>query len=87
MVRVLLHHGRTAADAVALLARVRSRTGHEFWIDDLGYGEIRLSGVIGPRQVTDAYLAEQARRHAARLATFDRGLAMLHADVADLVPT
>lgn len=37
--------------------------------------------------VTDAYLAELARARDSRLATFDRGLAELHADVADLVPT
>jgi uncharacterized protein len=48
---------------------------------------VRLDGVIGHRQVTDAYLAELARRREARLATFDKGLAALHADVAELVPT
>ena len=38
-----------------------------------------------PRQVTDSYLAALARHRNGRLATFDRGLAALHADVADLI--
>jgi predicted nucleic acid-binding protein len=45
------------------------------------------SGVIGHRQVTDAYLAALARQRGGRLATFDAGLAQLHPDVAQLVPT
>jgi len=46
-----------------------------------------LQGVIGHRQVTDGYLAELARFNRGRLATFDRGLAALHPDIAYLVPT
>jgi uncharacterized protein len=38
-------------------------------------------------QVTDAYLAQLARTHNGRLATFDQGLAQLHSDVAELVAT
>jgi predicted nucleic acid-binding protein len=37
--------------------------------------------------VTDAYLAAIARRHGFKLATLDRGLAQVHADVAELVAT
>jgi predicted nucleic acid-binding protein len=40
---------------------------------------------MGHRQVTDAYLAELARLHSGRLATFDQGLAQSHADIADLI--
>jgi len=43
--------------------------------------------IHGQRQVTDAYLAALARVRSGRLATFDRGLAALHADVAFLVPS
>ncbi|MFP4283065.1 MAG: hypothetical protein ACLFU2_10615 [Opitutales bacterium] len=39
----------------------------------------------GRRQVTDAWLAELARREGGRLATLHAGLAALHADVAELV--
>jgi predicted nucleic acid-binding protein len=49
-------------------------------------GDIPVAGIIGHRQVTDAYLAHLARSHSARLATFDQALAKLHADVADLIP-
>jgi predicted nucleic acid-binding protein len=37
--------------------------------------------------VTDAYLAALVRHHGGRLATFDRGLAALHADVAEAIET
>lgn len=37
-------------------------------------------GVIGHRQVTDAYLVALARHHGGRLATLDRGLAALHGE-------
>jgi predicted nucleic acid-binding protein len=45
-----------------------------------------MDGVIGHRQVTDAYLAQLARANHGRLATFDRGLAALHTDIAELIP-
>ena len=45
-----------------------------------------MTGVIGHRQVTDAYLAELARSNHGRLATFDEGFVALHGDVADLIP-
>jgi hypothetical protein len=35
--------------------------------------------------VTDAYLANQARRRGGKVATLDKGLAALHPDVATLV--
>jgi predicted nucleic acid-binding protein len=60
---------------------------HEFWGDDIGYDRVVLRGVVGHRQVTDAYLAGLARHRGGRLATFDQGLAALHPDVALLVPT
>lgn len=40
-------------------------------------------GIVGHRQVTDAYLAQLARAHGSRLATFDQALAKLHHDVAE----
>jgi hypothetical protein len=46
---------------------------------------VPVDGIIGHRQVTDAYLAQLARAHRARLATFDQAMAKLHSDVADLV--
>ena len=68
--------------ALALLAALTAHPRHRFWPDVLGYDSIRLRGLVGHRQVTDAYLAALARHHQGRLATFDQGLAALHPDVA-----
>jgi predicted nucleic acid-binding protein len=42
-----------------------------------------VTGIVGHRQVTDAYLAHLARSYSTRLATFDQALAKLHEDDAD----
>lgn len=68
-------------DLREVLGILRAHPRHVFWPDHLDYSDLTLAGVIGHRQVTDAYLAELARVHAARLITFDRGLALAHADV------
>jgi uncharacterized protein len=59
---------------------------HEFWSDNESFEAVPVRGVIGHRQVTDAYLAHLARSRKGRLATFDQGLAQLRDDVTDLVP-
>ena len=87
LIRLLVREGQTAEAARSVLREVAAHPGHEFWTGDVAYTEIPTVGIVGHRQVTDAYLAELARRHAARLATFDQAMAKLHADVADLVPT
>lgn len=78
--------GRSTEQALAVLAAVVAHSRHDFWPDSLAYGPIRWHGVMGHRQVTDAYLAALARHHAGRLASFDRGLVALHADVGVAVP-
>lgn len=83
LLRLLMRLGEmTAEAATAVLAGVTSHNRHRFWADDLGYAKVLWRGVIGHRQVTDAYLAALARRHRGRLVTFDTGLAALHSDVA-----
>lgn len=84
-VRLVLRHGGTAEQAIRVLEEVTSQEAHRFWEDDLSYGDVGMTGVIGHRQVTDAYLAALARRRGGRLATFDGGMAALHPDVAALV--
>lgn len=84
---MLLREGESAATARTVLDTFAADSRHEFWPDDLPYRSASLDGVIGHRQVTDAYLAQLARAHHARLATFNQGLAKLHADAVDLVPT
>ncbi len=49
--------------------------------------DVALAGVLGHRQVTDAYLAQLVLSRGARLVTFDKGLAHLRSGVAELVPT
>jgi uncharacterized protein len=71
----------TPETAVAALASLASHARHRFWPDALGYAEISWRGVLGHRQVTDAYLVALARHHKGQLVSFDRGLVALHADV------
>lgn len=87
LLRLALLQGNSTAEALALLGAICSLPEHEFWPDDLGYAQVTMTGVIGHRQVTDAYLAQLARTRSGRLATMDAGLAALHPDVADPVPT
>jgi|ERR1022692_842066 toxin-antitoxin system PIN domain toxin len=87
LVRLVIREGLSAQAASALVKAVSADPRHEFWPDDLGYDDVPMTGIIGHRQVTDAYLAQLARVRRGRLATFDQGLAALHRDVADLVPT
>ena len=78
--------GRAGAVLAALeLRKLRADARHRFGPDDLSYADADWSGVLGYVQVTDAYLAALARKHVGRLATLDRGLAALHADVAELI--
>ena len=69
------------------MGTITAQPRHEFWPDQVPFPDVELTGVIGHRQVTDAYLAQLARSRVGRLATFDQGLAQLHTDVAHLVPT
>ena len=72
--------------AVAFLRQLTAHKRHVFWPDELSYLAVEWKGVMGQRQVTDAYLAALARHHGGRLATLDQGLAALHEDVAELIP-
>ena len=87
LMRLLLREGQSAAAAKAVVNRTAASPQHEFWPDDVPYTDVPVQGIVGHRQVTDAYLAQLARSRRARLATFDQAMAKLHHDVADLVPT
>lgn len=86
LLRVVLRSGESAAQAQRLLAAITADERHEFWSDIVPYAEVPLHSVVGHRQVTDAYLAQLARIYRGLLATFDNGLAIIHPDVAELVP-
>ena len=74
------------AAAATVLKAFLAHPSHRFWPDSIDYVSINCRGVLGHRQVTDAYLAGLAREQKGRLATLDAGLAALHEDVADLIP-
>jgi uncharacterized protein len=86
LMRLLVREGQSAPTARQVLAETTMHPRHEFWPDDVPYTDVPTEGIIGHRQITDAYLAELARVRGARIATFDRGMAKLHSDVAELVP-
>lgn len=83
--RFLLREGLDATDALEVLGSVTGHQRHEFWPDDAPFSTDMLRGVVGHRQVTDAYLADQARQRGGSIATLDNGLVAVHADVATLV--
>jgi uncharacterized protein len=85
LVRFLLRQGSDGPIAKAVLASFTELPHHVFWPDSVGFGDVRLEGVVGHAQVTDAYLAQLARFRGGRLATFDEGLASLHRDVSELI--
>ena len=59
---------------------------HRFIPNDIDYAEVPSNGIIGASQVTDAYLAQLARKHRVMLATLDEAQAVLHPDVVVLIP-
>ena len=82
LVRLVMRLGvRSVEHALALLEGVTAHPKHSFWPDELAYSQVRWHGVIGHRQVTDAYLAGLARHHGGKLVSFDKGLVALHPDV------
>lgn len=86
LLRLLLQFGVPAPTARESLRLLDEDERHTFWSDDVSYVDVSMTGVLGHRQVTDAYLAQLGRQHSARLASFDPGLAAAHPDVVDLVP-
>ena len=75
----------SATAAWQALLEINSHRRHIFWAENFSYLEVSSAGLQGPRQVTDAWLAELARRKRGKLATLDEGLALLHPNVAELV--
>jgi uncharacterized protein len=76
----------TAAAAWSLLEAIHDMPDHVFWNDGFSYREVPYASLTGSKQVTDAWLAELARRRGAQLATLDTALASLHSDVVFLIP-
>ena len=87
LVRFLVRAGQSAAAARDVVSAIESANRHEFWPDSVTFAEVEVGGVVGHRQLTNAYLAQLARSRKGQLATLDGGLAHLHSDIAVLIPT
>lgn len=85
LLRFLMREGSSAADAIAVLDAMRDRPWHRFWPDAIPFEAAHLGGVIGHRQVTDAYLVALSSHHRGRVATLDKGLAAHHGDLVELL--
>jgi uncharacterized protein len=81
LLRFLIRQGHDAAEAANILTALRANAWHRFWPDAIPYLEEHLAGVIGHRQVTDAYLVALARHQGGRVVTLDKGLGVVHRDV------
>ncbi len=69
----------STAEAIGLLAEQIDRTDHVFWPDDLSIADQTAfdpRGILGPNQITDAYLLALAVKHGGRLATLDHGVSL-----------
>ena len=87
LVRFLLRAGQSAVAAQEVVRAVQSADRHEFWPDSVSFADVEFGGVVGHRQVTDAYLAQLARSRDGHLVTLDSALAQLHSDISVLIPT
>jgi toxin-antitoxin system PIN domain toxin len=76
----------SAAAAWQAMMDLSAHPKHEWWNDALSFLDVPHRHLQGATQVSDAWLAELARRRNGRLATLDSGLVALHGDVAFLVP-
>ena len=83
---MMLATDTTSAAAWKNLALIQSDPMHRFIDDGYSYSQVATRGLQGHKQVTDAWLAQLARRHGARLATLDDGLVATHVDVGFLIP-
>jgi toxin-antitoxin system PIN domain toxin len=67
----------SATFAIDLLNEQFGKTDHVFWPDDLSIcdnARFSVGRILGPNQITDAYLLALAVRNGGRLVTFDRGI-------------
>lgn len=76
----------SAAAAWQTLGALAAHSRHVYWSRDVPYTAVPHRHLQGPKQVTDAWLAELARAEGGVLTTLDAALAALHADVATIVP-
>ncbi len=76
----------SAQAAWATLKAVVNHPKHHFWDDGFNYLDVPHHLLTGPRQITDAWLAELARRRGGKVATLDAAFAALHPKWVNLLP-
>lgn len=82
---MILAFDKSADAAWKALAALEAHPLHEYWSDDLPYRDVSFRQIQGPRQVTDAWLVELARRNGGKVATLDKGLAATYPNDAVLI--
>jgi toxin-antitoxin system PIN domain toxin len=68
---------RSLADAMAQLGAQVALPGHVLWPDDVSIADPEIfdrNHLLGPGQITDAYLLALAVKNGGRLVTIDRGV-------------
>lgn len=82
----LIQPGHTVAELAEVLANNLAHPAHRLLALDFDFADVLAcctAGVVGHRQVTDAYLLTAAIRAGAKLLTFDRGIGQLLASDAE----
>lgn len=77
---------KSSSAAWNALNDLRAHPKHTFWPESFSYAEISPARLTGHRQVTDAWLAELARRNGGKLATLDEPLSALWPESTRLIP-
>ena len=77
---------QSSAAAWEMLASIQKHPRHVSWLKNFPYAELPYDRLTKHAQLTDAWLAELARRKEGRVATLDEEFSILHEDVATLVP-
>lgn len=85
LVRFLVRIGESHGTATAVLTALHASGRCDFWPDSLSYADTDLRHVTGHRQVADAYLVALADSRDAKLATFDRRLAVAAPTTVELL--
>jgi predicted nucleic acid-binding protein len=81
---MVMAEDQSSGAAWQTLASIEALPRHEFWDEGFSYAKVPYRQLHGPKQVTDAWLVELARKRGGRTATLDA--ALLYREVAFLVP-
>ena len=82
----LAQHGRSLAELADLLTQTAAQPSHRLLALDLAFADVMTcctGGVVGHRQITDAYLLTAAMRADMKLLTFDGGITQLLATAVE----